>query len=136
MSVSTRGTENNKQLMKLSRGKLSFELCQGDQRKKYQMCGKYIKRKDGEKETEWVDNLDGKILLGRPKYILLDNIKINLREGVRGCGINSSVSGRKPMLCCCEHKTGNQTSVLQEFDTGLQAPVESVINDILKMIIM
>jgi len=71
------------------------------------MCGKYITRKDGEKQTEWVDNPDGKILLGRPKYILLDNIKINLREGVRGCGINSSVSGRKPMLCSCEHKTGN-----------------------------
>jgi hypothetical protein len=71
------------------------------------MCGKYSTCKDGEKETEWVGNPDGKILLGRPKYILLDNIKINLRERVRKCGMDLSVSGRKAMLCSCEHSTGN-----------------------------
>jgi len=71
------------------------------------MCGKCSTSKDGEKGTERVGNPEGKILLVRPKHVLRDNIKINLRERVRGCGIDSSLSGPKPMLCSCEHSTGN-----------------------------
>ena len=53
-------------------------------------------------------------------YILYDNITISLREMVRGCGMESNVSGRKPILCCCEHSIDNNTSILQELDTGFR----------------
>jgi len=62
------------------------------------MCGKCSTRKDGVKGTERVGNPEGKILLVRPKPILHDNIKINLKEWVRGCGMDSSISGRKSTL--------------------------------------
>jgi hypothetical protein len=38
------------------------------------MCGKCSICKDGEKRTERIGNPEGKILLGRPKYVLYDNI--------------------------------------------------------------
>lgn len=75
------------------------------------MCGKCSTRKDVEKGTERVGNPEGKLLLVRPKHMLHDNIKINLRERVRSCGMDSFVSGPKPMVCSSEHSTGNQTSI-------------------------
>jgi hypothetical protein len=62
MSIYTRVTENDKKLIKLRRGELSFVLCYAYQRKRYQTCGKSSTRKDGEKGTEWVGNPEGKII--------------------------------------------------------------------------
>jgi len=70
------------------------------------MWGKCSTRKDGEKGTEWVGNPEGKMLLVKAKIYTYYNIKISLRERVRGCGMDLSVSERKHMFCSCEHNTG------------------------------
>jgi hypothetical protein len=56
-----------------------------------------------------VEKPEGKRPLGRPRRRWEDNIKMNLREIRFGCGLDSSGSGREPVVDSCEH--GNEPSV-------------------------
>jgi hypothetical protein len=41
--------------------------------------------------------------LGRPRHSCEDNIKMHLRNGVWGCGLDPSDSGKGPVAGSCEH---------------------------------
>jgi hypothetical protein len=53
-----------------------------------------------------VGNPEGERLLGRPRCGWNDNIKMDLKETVRRCGLDALVLG--PMASSCEH--GNEPS--------------------------
>jgi hypothetical protein len=49
-----------------------------------------------------VGKSEGKRPLGRPRHRQKD-IKMNLKETVGSCGLNSSGLGLGPLACFCEH---------------------------------
>jgi hypothetical protein len=45
---------------------------------------------------------EGKSPFERPRRRWEDGIRMDLRDWLRGCGLNSTVSGQGPVACCCE----------------------------------